>query len=102
MGERARNLAIALIVLVCAAGAILIAEGRTAGRRDEIAADFQRLVVGVGFGPALDLSGCAFGFDPRLDGRCADERGPIPAGDCFCPRHAGSVFWYPSLTMAAP
>ena len=52
---------------------------------------------GLGFGPALDLSGCAFSFDPRLDGCFAEERGPIPCGGAFCPRHACSVFFYPPL-----
>jgi len=85
-----------LIVLCGAAGTVLVAEG-WAQHRPNHSETFQRLVGGVGFGPALDLSGCAFGFDPRLDGGCAEERGPIPGGACFCPRHAGSLFYYPPL-----
>jgi hypothetical protein len=82
-----KSLAIALLILAAAVGAILITESDSRDRRDRQAESFQRLVGGVGFGPALDLSGCAYGFDPRLDERCSEERGPIPAGDCFCPRH---------------
>jgi hypothetical protein len=93
--EKGSGLLVVLVLLACAAAAVLAAEGRDrgAGRAEE----FQRLVGGVGFGPALDLSVCAFGFDPRLDGACAAECGAVPGGACFCPRHAGSVFIYPPL-----
>ncbi len=93
--ERGSGLLVVLLLLVAAAGAVLVAEGRQRGAgRGE---DFQRLLGGVGFGPAVDLSVCAFGFDPRLDGTCALETGAVPGGACFCPRHAGSVFFYPPL-----
>jgi hypothetical protein len=85
-----KSLAIALLILLGAAGAILIAESGSRDRRDRQAESFQRLVGGVGFGTALDLSGCAYAFDPRLDERCSEDRGPIPAGSCFCPRHDAS------------
>ena len=51
--------------------------------------DFQGLVGGLGFGAALDLEGCPFAFDPRLDGGCAAAVGPVPGGACFCGRHGG-------------
>jgi hypothetical protein len=89
-----------LLLLVGAAGAVLVAEERGAGRQQDCGEAFQRLVGGVGFGPALDLSGCALGFDPRLDDSCAEDDGPIPGGACFCPRHAGSIFFYPPLDRA--
>ena len=79
------------------AGAVLLSEQLSQGRRQAHSEEFQRLVGGVGFGPAVDLSGCAFSFDPRLDGACAEECGAIPGGSCFCPRHAFSVFAYPSV-----
>ena len=97
MESRGMGLLIVLVLLVMGATAILVGEGRARERRQLHAEEFQHLTGGVGFGPALDLSGCAFGFDPRLDGTCAEDCGPVPGGSCFCPRHAGSVFFYPPL-----
>ena len=101
MESRGRVLLLLLVLLAGAAGAVLAAENlaRPGPERDE---PFQRLVGGVGFGPALDLSGCAFSFDPRLDGACAEECGPIPGGGYFCPRHAMSVFFYRPLDRGTP
>jgi hypothetical protein len=93
MESRASILFVALILLVGATAGVLIAENR----RPRHGEQFQHLVGGLGFGPALDLSDCAFAFDPRLDGACEQDRGPIPGGACFCPRHAGSIFYYPPL-----
>lgn len=94
--EARRPVLLLLTFLGAAAGAVLAVEG-PAQRRPGPAEEFHRLVGGLGFGPALDLSGCAFGFDPRLDGSCAEECGPVPGGSSFCPRHAGSLFCYPPL-----
>lgn len=92
MESRGRGLFVVLALLSGAAVAVLLAERPRpeAGRSEE----FQRLVGGLGFGPACDLSGCPFGFDPRLDGACGEDCGPVPGGRCFCPRHAGSVLYY--------
>jgi hypothetical protein len=90
-------LLVSLLFLASAAGAILLGETWKQRDQEARAESFQRLVGGVGFGPALDLSGCAFSFDPRLDRSCSAESGPIPSGGCFCPRHAGSLFFYPPL-----
>jgi hypothetical protein len=92
---RGSGLFFLLLLLAGAAGAVLVVEGQQRGTAR--AEQFQRLMGGVGFGPAVDLSVCAFGFDPRLDGDCALETGPVPGGACFCPRHAGSVFFFPPL-----
>ncbi len=97
MESRGRGLLLALLLLTCAAAAVLAGEELAQCRRPARAEQFQRLVGGLGFGPALDLSGCAFGFDARLDGRCAEDGGPVPGGSCFCPRHAGSLFEYAPL-----
>jgi hypothetical protein len=97
MAFRCFILSFVILFLVGAAGGVLVSEHRAQARREEHEEAFQRLVGGLGFGPAVDLSGCAFGFDPRLAGSCAEEGGPIPAGACFCPRHAGSIFYYPPL-----
>jgi hypothetical protein len=94
MESRTRALGIVLLLLAGASGAVLLEDSWPRPPRGEA---FQRLVGGLGFGPAVDLSDCAFGFDPRLDGSCALERGPVPGGGYFCPRHAGSVFFYPPL-----
>jgi hypothetical protein len=97
MDARGAGVFVALLLLTAAASAVLIAEGRPRPDRDARGEEFQRLVGGLGFGPALDLSGCAFGLDPRLDGSCSEDRGPVPGGACFCPRHAGALFRYPPL-----
>ena len=91
-----------LAVLVGLALVVLGVEARAQHLRKECTESFQRLVGGLGFGPATNLSECAFGFDPRLDGACAATCGPIPGGACFCPRHAGSLFVYPELDHGVP
>lgn len=88
MPERAAGVLAAVALVTAAAGVALWTEAvRGDGGR---AAEFQRLIGGLGFGPALHLDGCAAGFDPRLDADCAWQRGPVPGGRCFCPRHAGA------------
>jgi len=102
MDSRVSYLFFILLFLTCTAGAVLVADPwRQSGRKAQ-AESFQKLVGGVGFGPAVDLSGCAFSFDPRLDGTCSADYGPIPGGACFCPRHAGSLFYYPPLGRTSP
>lgn len=54
-------------------------------------AAFQRLVGGLGCGPATDLSQCGFSFDPRLERECSFQFGPAPGGRCFCPFHASAI-----------
>jgi hypothetical protein len=84
------------IVLLLTASAILalIADAVRPPARGR---DFQRLVGGLGFGPAADLDRCGFAFDPRLCPACAQDHGPIPGGKFFCPHHAGAIFAYPPL-----
>jgi hypothetical protein len=96
--SRGSGLLLVLLLLAGASAAVLVA----GDRRTPDSERFQRLVGGLGFGPALDLSGCAFGLDPRLDGSCSEESGPVPAGACFCPRHAESVLYYDPLTRGTP
>jgi hypothetical protein len=97
MTARGKYLLIILLALVGGSTAVLITEAGIQSRQEASAQTFQQLVGGVGFGPAIDLSGCAFSFDPRLDGSCAEDCGSIPGGSCFCPRHAASLFAYPPL-----
>jgi hypothetical protein len=95
-----------LVVLVTAltvgAGAVLVCEQRRQGAREVRAREFQRLVGGLGGGPAVDLSRCAFSFDPRLCPHCPQDDGPIPAGAAFCPHHACSILYYPPLDRLGP
>jgi hypothetical protein len=95
MSDRGKAVLAWLVVLVGIAVAILVFDGGNprAGRAE----GFQRAVGGLGFGAALEVSPCAFGFDPRLQRSCDQNTGPIPGGSCFCPRHAGSLVEYPSL-----
>ena len=97
MESRATTLFFILLVMVGLAGGALHFEQQAQSRRQLHRADFQQLVGGLGFGPAVDLSSCAFGFDPRLDCSCSQDSGPIPGGSCFCPRHASSILFYPPL-----
>jgi hypothetical protein len=88
----------AVLALTCAAAALVLHD--SPDRPDAEAADFQRLVGGLGFGPALDLSRCPNAFDPRLCPHCPADFGPVPGGGCFCPQHAGSLFDYPPVGAA--
>ncbi len=102
MEPRGRYLFVVLLGLLGAASAVLLVEQGAQQHRGANAESFQRLVGGAGFGPATDLSGCAFSFDPRLDWACSAERGPVPGGSCFCPRHSGSLFFYRALPDNRP
>jgi hypothetical protein len=89
-------LSVLLLALVIAAGAALDLASRPLPDNGRQAAEFHRLVGGLGFGPALDLERCEGSFDPRLCPACSNDGGPIPAGMVFCPHHACSVFdWSP-------
>jgi hypothetical protein len=102
MEARANVLLVLLLLLTGASAAVLLEQAQAVPAQAARGEAFQRLVGGLGFGPAMDLSGCAFGFDPRLDGSCSMDCGPIPGGGYFCPRHAASVFCYPPLDRATP
>jgi hypothetical protein len=102
MRSRDSVLFVALLLLFGATVAVLAGEDRAQHRRMAHSESFQHLVGGLGFGPAVDLSNCAFAFDPRLEPGCRQDGGPIPGGACFCPRHAGSVLSYPPLGHGVP
>jgi hypothetical protein len=102
MESRANTLLVVLLLLGAACTMVLLEQAQPRPAQEAHERAFQSLVGGLGFGPAVDLSGCAFGFDPRLDGSCAVDRGPIPGGGYLCPRHAGSVFCYPPVGRGTP
>ena len=86
MRKRLALLLALAVVLPAAAGALLLSASPAAGN-DEA---FQRLVGGLGLGPAVDLSRCAGGFDPRVETSCTFRHEPVPCGSLFCPSHAGA------------
>jgi hypothetical protein len=86
-----------ILTLVVAAGVLLVVDNRDRDAEAARAKEFQELVGGLGFGPAVDLARCPCSFDPRLGHRCTADLGPIPGGGCFCPHHACSVLYYPAL-----
>jgi hypothetical protein len=91
-----------VLALGIAAGLALLAGARSSSRQEQRSEEFQRLVGGLGLGPALDLSRCPFCFDPRVSFCCKQECGPVPGGIDFCPHHACSIFYYPPLTRRNP
>jgi hypothetical protein len=94
MRDPAVRLFALVLALAAAAGALVAADAPPPAGR---AGAFHRLVGGLGFGPAADPSGCAFGFDPRVCPACEHDAGPVPGGAAFCPHHGGAVFEYPPL-----
>ncbi len=77
--------------LVLVAAAIVAAQPRSvAGPRS---AEFQRIVGGLGAGPAIDLSVCAPDFDPRVADVCRGDLDPIPGGGAFCAHLGGSALF---------
>ena len=77
------------VALALSAGAVL-AVAASASRPPEAqrrSAEFQRLVHGLGFGPAVDLSRCERDLDPRIGDACNARHEPVPAGDAFCGHH---------------
>ncbi len=72
-------LAVALPLLVVA---LLLRPARAAD------GGFQRLVGGLGLGPAVDLSRCAGEFDARVEPACSHRFDPLPGGSLYCPAHA--------------
>jgi hypothetical protein len=87
-----------LIVTLTAGAALVLGLGSAPPvQHERRTREFQELVGGLGLGPAVDLSSCAFAFDPRLCPTCPQDYGPIPCGAGFCPRHGCSIFSYPPL-----
>src|SRR5437588_7015894 len=90
-------LTILLAVLTVTAGTLVAVDGVAAPSNREQTEALQQLVGGLGCGPAVDLSRCAFSFDPRLCAECPLNHGPVPGGVYFCPQHACSILYCPPL-----
>jgi hypothetical protein len=73
------------------AGLILAAEYRRAPDSVETGAQFRDFIGGPGGGTAMDLSRCAYGFDPRIESDCSQDLGPVPAAKPFCICHGCSL-----------
>ena len=84
---RPNALLAAVVMLAVAAGVVLALGARPSAREAGRAEEFQSLVGGLGFGPALDLSRCESGYDPRLCPSCSQDVGHLPGGMIFCPHH---------------
>jgi hypothetical protein len=80
--------------LVAAAAVVLVADNLSRTGRIGQVEEYQRLVGGLGLGPAVDLTRCAFRFDPRLCPTCPEDQGPVAGGSWFCPCQGCSIFYY--------
>ncbi|MCS7047203.1 MAG: hypothetical protein NZO58_12670 [Gemmataceae bacterium] len=91
--DNAELLLTSLIALLCllAGGLVVFDAGRSATTHDNVAA-YQRLVGGLGLGPAVDWSRCPTAFDPRLCPTCPWDDGPIAGAMPWCPCHGCSLF----------
>ena len=87
-----------LIVTVFAAAIMVLAvDSRLHDLAESQSRQFQELLHGFGFGPALDLSTCEFSFDPRLNESCPWDCVQTPGGIDFCPIHATSILPYKQM-----
>ena len=88
---RKRRLALLLAIAALPVAAATVVVANSAPRGDP--AELQRLVGGLGLGPAVDGSRCAAVFDPRVSLSCSLRHDPVPGASVFCPCHAaGSLF----------
>jgi hypothetical protein len=89
------------LALVAGAAAVVVADNVFPGDGAHRVEELQRLVRGLGFGPAADLTRCAFRFDPRLCSGCPEDLEPLPGGSRFCPCQGCSIFYYRPLRDSA-
>jgi len=84
------RIVVTLTLLLAVAAVVILASGANPPR-NERGAEFQRLVGGLGLGPAPDASQCESAFDARLCPHCSYDIGPVPGGMTFCPHHGGGL-----------
>jgi hypothetical protein len=90
---------IAITTLSLLAVTIWIHDAVAALRHEEMSEDFQSLVGGLGFGPALDLSNGSHSFDLRLEDDDADQE--LPGASRNGTANPFSVFRYPRLRRSS-
>jgi hypothetical protein len=90
------RLALGLAALTAAAVLLLAEDAARQARRRERAEEFQRLVGGLGFGPATVLGRAPFRFDPRLGRGDIADLDPGPDGVGLAPHGTFSIFYYPA------
>jgi hypothetical protein len=57
------------------------------------AAEFQRILGGLGLGPEREMSRCGFSFDPRVCNNCHHAFSSFPGCAWLCPYHAGAAVY---------
>jgi hypothetical protein len=94
-----RLIAVVLAMFFIAACALMTADSLAPAAGDGQAEELQKLVGGLGCGPAVDLSRCAFSFDPRLCPDCPLNQAPVPGAIYFCSQHGCSILYCRPLVM---
>jgi hypothetical protein len=88
--RRTDALTLAVLALAATATAAVAVRSARPARERADSREFQRLVHGLGLGPATDLSRDESAFDPRVGAVCPERFHPILAGDAFCPDRTGA------------
>src|SRR5260370_40647126 len=94
-------IAVLMIGFVVAACAVMTADSLARAAGTGHAEELQQLVGGLGCGPAVDLSRCAFSFDPRLCPDCPLNHAPVPGAVFFCSQHGCSILYCRPLIAKA-
>ena len=87
-----RLILLALIIMTLLSATVLLCDATAAQHHERMSKEFQTLVGGLGYGPALGLSQRAYRFDPRLCGDSMDTDGPLPRSVAFGARDPFSIF----------
>src|SRR5262245_28310000 len=93
--NRPRQFLVGIALLTGVAVVALLADSHH--RQRPHAEEFQRLLGGLGMGPALDLGGCPLCFDGRASFTCKEDAGALPGGGFYCRHHACSVLRYSAI-----
>jgi hypothetical protein len=84
VSRRGPTILFAAVLTLVAGAAVVVVDGAGVDPRDvERGRAFQSAVGGLGFGPALDLSGSERAFDPRVGNVPSARHHPLPGGDAF-------------------
>lgn len=82
-----------ILALTFVATALVVVDNWfVSGRRAE-SDEFQRLMGGLGTGPALTMSPCEFSFDTRIASTRPASYHPLICGEYFCPQQTISIFY---------